>query len=80
MMPIPKLKVVKPMPKPWKNCEGYNDPTAYAGMKPVIKEETEQQKRVNTLIYVLKYIINLSGFDLISRIEIRDRKTGREYR
>lgn len=68
------------MGKPWENAEGYSDPTAYAGMKPVIKEEAEQQKRVNSLIYVLKYIINLSGFDLISRIEIRDRKTGREYR
>lgn len=68
------------MPKPWENAEGYSDPTAYGGMKPVIKEETEQQKRVNNLIFVLKYIINLSGFDLISRIEIRDKKTGREYR
>lgn len=68
------------MPKPWENSEGYNDPTAYASMKPVIKEDNEQQKRVNALIYVLKYIINLAGFDLISRIEIRDRKNGREYR
>lgn len=68
------------MPKPWENGEGYKDPTAYAGMKPVIKEESEQQKRVNALIFVLKYIIKLAGFDLISRIEIRDRKNGREYR
>lgn len=68
------------MPKPWQNGKGYNDPTAYAGMMPVIKEESEQQKRANALIYVLKYIINLAGFDLISRIEIKDRKNGREYR
>ncbi len=68
------------MPKPWENAEGYKDPTAYEGMKPIIQEEQRQQKRVNDLIFVLKFIINLAGFDLLNRIEIKDRKTGREYR
>lgn len=68
------------MPKPWQNGEGYADPTAYEGLKPIIQEEAEQQKRVNTLIFVLKYIIRLAGFDLLNRIEIKDKKTGREYR
>lgn len=68
------------MPKPWENAEGYSDPTAYNGLKPVIREEDEQQKRVNTLIFVLKYITRLAGFELLNRIEIKDRKTGREYR
>ncbi|MFQ9429068.1 MAG: hypothetical protein ACLR1M_10980 [Oscillospiraceae bacterium] len=68
------------MPKPWQNGEGYADPTAYEGLKPIIQEEAEQQKRVNNLIFVLKYIIRLAGFDLLNRIEIKDRKTGREYR
>lgn len=68
------------MPKPWENAEGYNDPTAYEGMKNVIQDEQRQQKRVNDLIFVLKFIINLAGFDLLNRIEIKDRKTGREYR
>lgn len=68
------------MPKPWNNAEGYPDPTAYNGLKPVIREEDEQQKRVNTLIFVLKYIIRLAGFELLNRIEIRERKSGREYR
>lgn len=66
--------------KPWKNAEGYPDPTAYEGLKPIIREEDEQQKRVNTLIFVLKYIIRLAGFELLNRIEIRERKSGREYR
>lgn len=68
------------MPKPWQNGEGYTDPTAYAGLKPIIREETEQQKRVNALIYVLKYIIRGAGFELLNRIELKDSKTGREYR
>ena len=53
------------MPKPWQNGEGYPDPTAYAGLKPVIQEDAEREKRVNTLIFVLKYIIKLAGFDLL---------------
>ncbi|RKJ79310.1 hypothetical protein D7X33_08220 [Butyricicoccus sp. 1XD8-22] len=68
------------MGNPWKNAEGYTDPTAYEGLKPIIREETEQQKRVNALIYVLKYIIRAAGFELLNRIEIKDSKTGREYR
>lgn len=74
-----RKKVIQ-MPKPWQNGEGYADPTAYEGLKPVIRGETEQQKRLNTLIFVLKYIIQLAGFELLNRIEIRDKRTGREYR
>ena len=66
--------------KPWQNKEGYADPTAYEGLKSIIRDEDEQQKRVNTLIFVLKYITRLAGFELLNRIEIKDRKTGREYR
>lgn len=68
------------MSNPKKNAEGYADPTAYAALAPVIREESEQQKQVNSLIYILKYIINLAGFDLLNRIELHDRKTGRDYR
>lgn len=66
--------------KPWQNHEGYSDPTAYEGLKPIIREEDEQKKRLNNLIFVLKYITRLAGFELLNRIEIKDRKTGREYR
>ena len=63
-----------------KNSSGYSDPTAYQGTRNIVREEDAQQKRVATLIGVLKYIIDAAGFDLLARIEIRDRKTGREYR
>lgn len=68
------------MGKPWQNSEGYSDPTAYEGLKPIIREDEEQQKRVNTLIFVLKYIIRLAGFESLNKIEVRDHKTGREYK
>lgn len=65
---------------PRKNSEGYSDPTAYEGLKPVIAEENNLFKEVSTLISVLKFIIDKSGFELVNRIEIKDRKTGRVFK
>lgn len=65
---------------PKRNSEGYYDPTAYAALHPVIQEENSLEYEVNTLIKVLKYIIGKSGFELVSRIEIKDRKTGRVFK
>lgn len=62
------------------NSEGYYDPTAYEGTKEIIKEEALQQKRVNDLVYVLKYIIDKAGFEMGNRVVLRDKKTGKEYR
>lgn len=62
------------------NSEGYADPTAFAALNPIIRSETEAEKRATTLIKTLKYIIGLAGFELLSRIEIRDTRNGREYR
>lgn len=58
------------------NSEGYPDPTAYAA----IKKETDIEKKVSLLISALKVIIDLSGFELINRIEICDKKSGRIFR
>ena len=63
-----------------KNAEGYRDPTAGAAMSNIIREENERQRRVTALVGVLKYIIDAAGFDLLARIELKDRKSGREYR
>ena len=63
-----------------RNKEGYNDPTAFAAMSKIQKEDNEQQRRVSELVNVLKYIIDKSGFELIARIELRDKKTGKEFR
>lgn len=65
---------------PRRNSEGYADPTAYKGLKSIIQEENALDREVNTLIKVLKFIISRSGFELINRIELRDVKTGREYK
>ncbi len=62
------------------NQSGCADPTAYEALRQVIKEEKELDKKVHNLINVLKFIIDWGGFELISRIEIRDKKTRKEFR
>lgn len=59
-----------------KNAEMYPDPTAYG----VIKAENQEEKRLNTMLFVIKYIIAQSGFKLIERIKLKDINTGKEYR
>ena len=63
-----------------KNCEGYNDPTAYAALRRIQQEEIEQNRRVAELINVLRYIIDKSGFEIAARIALRDKATGKEFR
>ena len=63
-----------------RNSEGYRDPTAYAALVKISQEEYLQNRRVAELINVLKYIIDKSGFELAARIELRDKKTGKEFR
>jgi len=65
---------------PMFNSSGCKDLTAYHAIGNVIKEEKELDKRVYNLISVLKFIINWAGFELISRIEIRDKKTRKEFK
>lgn len=68
------------MRNPKLNAEGYKDPTAYLGIQTIAREESKTDKRAEELIKVLKYIIRAAGFELIERVQIRDVKSGREYR
>lgn len=65
---------------PRRNSEGYYDPTAYEGMRSLVREENALEGRVSDLIKVLKFIIRNCGFEVVSRIEIKDIKTGRVFR
>ena len=64
------------MAKPWQNKSGCNDPTAYA----VEKRITEEEQRISELMAVLRYIVRLAGFEILNRIEFRDRRSGRVYK
>lgn len=62
------------------NGSGYYDPTAYAAIEKLLKEEKELSKKVSELLKVLKTIIEWAGFELIGRIRLKDKKTGREFK
>ena len=63
------------MGNPRFNASGCKDMTAYEAIKHVCEDE----KRVNLLIKDLKCRINESGFELVGRIAIKDKK-GRIFR
>lgn len=65
---------------PYLNSEGYADPTAYAGMKNIIREENDAERRASELVKTLRAMVRLAGFELTERIKIKDMKTGREFR
>ena len=65
---------------PYYNDEGYADPTAYEALKPIIQEEKELEKRVHNFVKVLKFIAEWAGFEFIGRIQIKDKKSGKEFR
>lgn len=62
------------------NGEGYTDLTAYLGTKNIIKEETEMEKQVHDLVHVIKYIVNLAGFEVVGRIHFKHKKTKKEFK
>lgn len=65
---------------PYFNSEGYADPTAFHGTKNVIKEETEMENKVHTLVHTIRDIANLAGFEVIGRIQFKHKKSGREFK
>lgn len=64
------------MSKPYLNKSGYPDPTAYKGEKVI----TEEEQKVNDLVWIVKKIARWAGFDVINRIEFQHRISGRKYR
>lgn len=65
---------------PFYNASGYPDPTAYKAEKNVTKSEDPLENKVGFLIKVLKYIIRESGFELVNRIELKDKRSGRCFK
>lgn len=70
--------------KPWLNNSGCPDPTAYAAINNIRKEEKIQNQSVDDkahkVISTMKNILDLSGFELVGRIEIRHKKSGKIYK
>ena len=69
--------------KPWLNNSGCPDPTFYEVMKRVQKEQrwvNRVDEDAHTVITTIKNILDLAGFELVDRIQIRHKKTGKYFR
>lgn len=64
----------------YRNKEGYPDPTAGEAIETVTREEKRHNEEVTNLVNVIKQIISLAGFEMVGRITLKDKKTGKEYR
>lgn len=66
----------------YKNTEGYADPTAGAAIiqaEPRLKKK-EYNPEVTALVNILKQIIDIAGYEIVGRVTLRDKDTGKEYR
>lgn len=63
---------------PKKNVEGYSDMTPHEAIKNM--NYKQEIGRVHKLVHTIFYICNLAGFDVVERIVLRDRKTGKIWK
>lgn len=71
-----------------RNAEGYADPTAGGAWSNIRKEERREERRrdaeametISHLIPVMKQTAELAGFEVIGRIALKDKATGKEWR
>lgn len=68
------------MSDPKRNDEGYLDLTAYHGTKNVIREENEIERKNRDLIHTFRFLADMAGFEIVGRITIKHKKTGRIFK
>lgn len=66
--------------KAYFNESGCPDPTAYNAIKNVSIEEKELEDKAFDLIKTLKRIIDWAGFELLERIKVKHKKSGKEFK
>lgn len=54
--------------------------TAYLGTKNVIQEENEAERKNKDLIHTFRLLADMAGFEIVGRITIKHKKTGRIFR
>lgn len=64
----------------YRNKEGYADPTAGAAIHEAETKKKEYNPEVTNLVSVLKQMIDIAGYEMVGRIVLRDKDTGKEYR
>lgn len=67
-----------------RNAEYYADPTPTAALRNISKDERQKEAarldKIGNLVPVLRQMADIAGFEIIGRIPLRDKATGKEYR
>ncbi len=65
----------------YKNSEGYVDPTAGVAMATVKREENaELADRNHKVIHIIRNVVDLAGFEIVGRITLKHKKSGKVFR
>ncbi|MBQ9211122.1 MAG: hypothetical protein IJ153_05415 [Clostridia bacterium] len=65
---------------PYRNVEGYPDPTAHKAINNAIREERRRDARARRAMENLRRLADELGFEIVNRIELRDRYTGKIFK
>lgn len=61
-----------------KNMEGYADLTPYQALRPKLSQaDIEDARRMDKAIKSAKRTLSIAGFDVIGRITLKNRRTGK---
>jgi len=67
-----------------RNAEHYADPTPAAALRNISKDERQKEAvrldRIGSIVPLLRQMADIAGFEIIGRIPLRDKATGKEYR
>lgn len=64
----------------YKNSEGYQDPTAGLAMETVKREEQDVDKLNHKVIQSFRLLVDLAGFEIVGRVTLRHKKSGRVFK
>ena len=70
-----KKKIFGRKKNPYFNHECYPDPTPYYAIKSMSDDD-----KLNKLVNIIRDITAMSDFEIVGRIEFRNKKTGKIYR
>ena len=67
-----------------RNAEHYAGPTPTAAMRNINRDERQKEAvrldRIGSIVPLLRQMADIAGFEIIGRIPLRDKATGKEYR
>ena len=64
----------------YRNSEGYPDPTAGGAISSAAKEEQDIDKLNHKVIQSFRLLVDLAGFEIVGRVTLKHKKSGRIFK